>query len=123
MRACACTSLRSDSMVFLIVMSSATSNFTGYGPSSRTLMLYGDRNSYEIWEEMFILYLRLKKLHKYVINRYDELMSGPVAVVVGATQRSFKLNNACERNSLYRIIRNNQSLIRSVATTCALLGS
>ena len=32
----------------------------------------------------FISYLRLQKLHKYIINRNDEALSGPVPAVVGA---------------------------------------
>ena len=58
-------------------MLSATS-FTGYGPSSRTLMFNGDKNSYEIWETKIISYVTLQKLHKYIINRNNRLLSGPV---------------------------------------------
>ena len=62
-------------------MTSSSTNLTGYGTITRTLMFNGDENSYEIWETKFISYLRLQKLHKYVINRNDELLTGPVAAV------------------------------------------
>ena len=65
-------------------MLSAVISFTGNGPSSRTLMFNSDENSYEIWKKKLISHLRKQKVHKYVLNRNDELLSGPVAVGANA---------------------------------------
>ena len=47
-------------------------------------MFNGHENSYEIWEMKFISYLRLQNLHKYLIDRNNELLSGHVAAAVVA---------------------------------------
>ena len=55
----------------------ATSNVTGYGPPARNLIFTGDEGDYEIWEMRFTSYLRLQKLHKYVMKSDDSLKTGP----------------------------------------------
>ena len=49
---------------------------TGYGPAKH-LMFNGEDTDYEVWEMRFSSYLRLQKLHKYVMNPDDSLKTEP----------------------------------------------
>ena len=55
----------------------ATSNSTGYGPPARNQIFTGEEGDYEIWEMRFTSYLRLQKLHNYVMKPDDSLKTGP----------------------------------------------
>ena len=55
----------------------ASNTSTGYGPPARNLIFTGEEGDYEIWEMRFTSYLRLQKLHKYVMKADDSLKTGP----------------------------------------------
>ena len=49
------------------------------------MMFNSDENNWEIWKtNLNISHPRLLQLHKYVLNRNDEQLFGPVAAAVGA---------------------------------------
>ena len=58
----------------LPVMSDST-NSTGYGPTRRYNRLYfnGDSEKFELWEEKFMGYLKLKKLKTVIKSTTDPL--------------------------------------------------
>ena len=63
---------------------SAAISFTGNEPSLRTLMFNSDQNSYKIWKTKDYIVSEITQVHKYVLNRNEELLSEPVAAAVGA---------------------------------------
>ena len=62
----------------------ANSASSGYGPSKK-LYFDGEESNYEVWEVKFLSYLRLQKLHKYVLTGGDTLRTTPVPAAAGAT--------------------------------------
>ena len=61
----------------------STNNLIGY--EAPTLMFNGEEGSYEVWEMRFTSYLRLQKIHKYVMTANDELRTEPVPAAVGGS--------------------------------------
>ena len=56
-------------------------NSIGYG--SKNLMFTGEDCDYEVWEMKFLSFLRIHKIHKYIVMADDTLRTGPVPPVEG----------------------------------------
>ena len=59
-----------------------SSSITGYG-ASKNLQFNGEESQYEVWEIKFFSYLRLQKLHKYLLDG-DSLRTSALPAPAGA---------------------------------------
>ena len=64
-------------------MASTNQSSIGYGAPAKNLIFTGEESNYEVWEMRFVSYLRLQKLHKYVMTDDDQLRSVPVVSRTG----------------------------------------
>ena len=81
----------------------ASNNLIGYGTPARNLIFTGEESNYEVWEMRFTSYLRLHKLHKYVMTENDDLRTEPVLRVQTAAltteERTADLSTDAEKNA------------------------
>ena len=79
-------------------MASTNQSSIGYGAPARNLIFTGEESNYEVWEMRFVSYLRLQKLHKYVMTDDDQLRSAPEASETDG-QRTAEQTTDAEKNA------------------------
>ena len=74
----------------------ATNTSIGYGTPAKNLMFTGEEADYEVWETRFLSYLRLQKLHRYILNTDDSLRTTPYGVPAATSSNSADVDAATD---------------------------
>ena len=69
---------------------------SGYGAPAKNIMFTGEEEDYEIWETKFLSYLRLQKIHKYVLNADDSIRTSPYGIPAATATNGAEVQAAVE---------------------------